>query len=503
VKAALEIFALVVIVYYVALSAIYIAFTAVAWREVTRRLRARVYKIPDENLTSPLTPAVSIVVPAYNEEVGIVQTAHSLVDLRYPDHEILIVNDGSKDATLDRLRDQFDLVPARRVLRDTVQHKRVIGTYMSRTHHNLWVLDKDNGGRADALNAGVAAAQHPYVCAIDADSLLEETALLRVTKPILDDPERVVAAGGIIRIGNGCAIDHGRVTKVGLPKNALAALQVLEYFRAFLVGRVAWARLGALLIISGAFGVFRRDLLEDVGGFWTATVAEDMELVVRLHRTLRERRMKYRIAFVPDPVCWTEAPENLRVLAKQRSRWQRGLCEALWRHRRLAFSPRYGLVGLAAYPYFLVFELLSPVISLSGFITIPLAAALGMLSLAHFLAFVIVAVLLGTLLSASALALEEFSFRRHPSGREVLRMLGLSLFENVGYRQLVDWWRLRAFWHVARRRQEWGDMQRRGIGVSVVKPPVRPGNEELSQRGVLSQATATTAGHSRGNHQPY
>ncbi|MDX6470241.1 MAG: hypothetical protein QOF75_2044, partial [Gaiellaceae bacterium] len=312
-------------------------------------------------------------------------------------------------------------------------------------------------------NTGVNAARHPYVCAVDADALLEENALLSVMKPILDDPDLVAATGGIVRIANGCRIDHGRVLEVRLPRSSLATFQVVEYFRAFLVGRVGWSRLGSLLIISGAFGLFRRSLVEAVGGWWTDTVGEDVELVIRLHRYLRERGEDYRIAFVPDPVCWTEAPEDIRTLSRQRRRWQRGLAESLWRHRRVLGNPRYGVLGLVAFPYFVLFELVGPAIEALGLPAVVAAYAVGGISLQFVGAFLLVSILLGVLLSVSALALEELSFRRHTRNRDVGRMLLFAVLENFGYRQLADMWRLLGLVDVVRRKRAWGDMRRRGL----------------------------------------
>jgi cellulose synthase/poly-beta-1,6-N-acetylglucosamine synthase-like glycosyltransferase len=345
-----------------------------------------------------------------------------------------------------------------------------VQTYASRLKHELTVIQKENGGKADALNCGVNAARYPYVCAIDADALLEEEALIRVAQPIIDDPDRVVATGGIVRIVNGCSVDHGRVVAVGLPKSGLATVQVVEYLRAFLVGRVGWSRLGLLLIISGAFGLFRRSLVEAVGGWSTTTVGEDLELVFRLHRYLRERGEEYRIEFVAEPVCWTESPETLAVLSRQRRRWHRGLAEALWRHRRLFGNPRYGPLGLVAVPYFFVFELLGPVIQLFGLPVVIAAFALDALSIAFLTAFLLMSLFLGVLLSVAALALEELSFRRHTGGREAARLLLYAVVENFGYRQLNDLWRLQAFVDLARRRKGWGEMERRGLGVARQAP---------------------------------
>jgi cellulose synthase/poly-beta-1,6-N-acetylglucosamine synthase-like glycosyltransferase len=463
VRAVLEAFAVVALVYVTALGAIYIVFTAIAWRSITRHRRERAYAATEEAFASPLTPPVSVLLPAYNEAAGIVDSVNSLLALRYPEHEVVVVNDGSTDATLARLRDAFELAPIRKALRASVATAPVRATYASRRHANLWVVDKDNGGKADALNAGMNAARYPYICAVDADTMLEDEALLRVAKPMLDDPSLVVATGGIVRIANGCRVEHGRVLEVGLPESRLATLQVVEYFRAFLVGRVGWSRLGSLLIISGAFGLFRRSVVEAVGGWWTGTAGEDVELVVRIHRHLRERGEDYRIEFVPDPVCWTEAPEELRMLARQRRRWQRGLAETLWRHRAVVGNPRYGVLGLAATPYFLAFELLGPLVELVGYPAVAGAVAADAVSVAFLASFLAVSLLLGILLSVAALALEEFSFRRHSRDRDAARLLLFAVLDNFGYRQLTDLFRILAFGDLVRRRRHWGAMPRRGL----------------------------------------
>jgi cellulose synthase/poly-beta-1,6-N-acetylglucosamine synthase-like glycosyltransferase len=456
--------AVITLAYFAALNGIYGLFTVISARSLTRHLRRQSYLALEEAFDSPFTPGISVVLPAFNEEAGIVESVRSLLALRYPVLEIIVVNDGSTDGMMDRLRDVFDIVPAPRALRASIATQPVRATYVSRRHHNLWVIEKANGGKADAMNAGINGSALPYVCFIDADALIERDALLEVAAPILDDPERVIATGGIVRIANGCTIDHGRVTDVHLPRSRLAVLQVIEYFRAFLIGRVGWTSLNALLIISGAFGLFQREAVEEVGGFWTDTVGEDMELVVRLHRHFREREIPYRIAFVPDPVCWTEAPEDLKSLSRQRRRWHRGLGQTLWRHRRAIANPRYGSLGLLALPYFLLFEFLGPVIELLGPPVTIIAIILGDLSLVFLVAFLIIAVLLGIALTTAALALEEFNFQRHTAGRDVLRMLAYALLENVGYRQLNDLWRLLALFDLARRKQGWGTMVRRGIG---------------------------------------
>lgn len=462
--AVLTAFGIFTIAYFAVLNAVYLVFTVIAWRSLTRYLRQQSYAADDQAFASPLTPPISILLPAYNEEAGVVESVRSLLAVRYPEFEIVVINDGSRDGTLARLQEAFDLVAVRKALRGGIETMPVRAVYASRRHPELLVIDKENGGKADALNAGVDAARYPYVCAVDADAILEQDALIRVAKPILDEPELVAATGGIVRIANGCTIDHGRVVDVRLPTSWLARFQVVEYFRAFLVGRVGWSKLDSLLIISGAFGLFKRSLVVEVGGYSTTTVGEDMELVVRLHRYLRDRGDDYRIEFVPDPVCWTEAPEDVRTLWRQRNRWQRGLAECLYRHRAVALNPRYGTLGMLGVPYFVLFELFGPVIEVAGYVVLPLAVAFGALTPAFLVAFAVVAILLGVLLSVSALALEEFSFRRHRLGLDAARLLVFAVLENLGYRQLVSLARAKAFLDIGRRKRSWGEQRRRGFG---------------------------------------
>jgi cellulose synthase/poly-beta-1,6-N-acetylglucosamine synthase-like glycosyltransferase len=466
-------FGVCAVAYFAALNLSYIGFTAMAWRSITAHLRARRYAGTGETLASPLTPPVSVLLPAHNEEAGIVESVHSLLSLRYPEHEVVVVNDGSNDGTVPALVEEFDMVPVSKALRESLTTERVRATYVSRRDPQLCLIDKENGGKSDALNAGLNAARYPYVCAVDADAILEEDALLRVAKPVIDDPELVVAAGGIVRIANGCTVDAGQVLEVRLPRSRVATFQVIEYFRGFLVGRMGWSELRSLLIVSGAFGLFKRSVVELAGGYRTDTVGEDVELVVRMHRVLRERGDDYRIAFVPDPVCWTEAPESLRLLSRQRRRWQRGLAQTLWRHRGMFGRPRYGPVGLVALPYFLFVELIGPIVQVSSFVVIPVACAFGLMDPAILAAFAVVSILLGVLLSVAALALEEFSFHRHRRAREAIRLLLYAVLENFGYRQLTEWWRLVGNWDFIRRKQGWGEMKRHGFAALTPVKPIR------------------------------
>lgn len=422
-------------------------------------------------IRSPLAPPVSILVPAYNESLGIVDSIRSLLALEYPTHELVVVNDGSTDDTLAQVVAAFEL---RRVERPTppyLEHAKVRGVYEPAGRLNLIVIDKENAGKADALNAAINFSRYPLVCAIDADSILEQDALVKAVLPFVDDPQRVVATGGVVRIANGCIIERGRVAEACLPSAALPMLQVVEYLRAFFAARIGWSALNGLLIVSGAFGIFRKDVTIEAGGYRTDTVGEDMELVVRLHRTLREQRLPYRIVYVADPVCWTEAPESMRVLRRQRRRWQRGTLETLLIHRRMLLNPRYGTAGLLALPALLLFEVLGPLVELTGYAVVASGAALGVIDGTTLLLFLAVSVLFGLFLSIGSIALEDLSYGRHPGWDDLGRVLLFAVFENAGYRQLNHLWRLEGFWQLLRG-GEWGAMERRGLARPEVEQTV-------------------------------
>jgi cellulose synthase/poly-beta-1,6-N-acetylglucosamine synthase-like glycosyltransferase len=325
------------------------------------------------------------------------------------------------------------------------------------------VVAKENGGKADALNAGVNAARFPLFCAIDADAILERDALLRVVKPFMDRPRETVASSGIVRVVNGCTVRDGTVTEIHAPRNHLAVLQVVEYLRAFLTSRTGWSRIRSLFVISGAFGVFKRDAVLQVGGYRTDTVGEDMDLVLRLHRMCRERHERYRIVFIPDPVVWTEAPQNLSTLRRQRNRWHRGLLECLWASRRMIGRPKYGPVGLLGLPYNLVFEALGPLIEVCGYGILIVSVTLGIVN-AHFVAlFFLLAVGYGVFLSVAAVLLDQARVGRHGSPRDLARLLLFTVVENFGYRQLQALWRVQATFDFLRKKQGWGEMPRIGF----------------------------------------
>jgi len=451
--------------YFSLLNATYVGLAGCAWWALRRHgERLRAY-LPEGTMASDALPPITLIAPAYNEAATCVESTRAFLSLTYPHYEVMVVNDGSSDDTLARLDEAFELEETARTPAADLDTAAVRTVYRSAVHPNLWVIDKENGGKADALNTGLNYCRTPLFCAVDADTLIEDEGLIRLARPFLED-ESTVAAGGFICIANGCDVEAGRIQTARLPTQWLPKLQVLEYLRAFLYGRIGWAGAGALLIISGAFGLFRREPVVAAGGYRTDTVGEDMELVVRLHRYLCERDEPYTVQFLPDPAAWTECPATFGALGRQRDRWQRGLTETIVRHRRMLCNPTYGRIGLLAYPYFYFLEMLGPAIEFLGYCTFFVTLALGAVSPSVSLAFFMVAFAFGLALSYAAVALEEFWFRRYDRTTDLLQFFLLPIMETFGYRQLIAWYRMRGLWSYLRNVDRWGTMERTGFNTT-------------------------------------
>jgi cellulose synthase/poly-beta-1,6-N-acetylglucosamine synthase-like glycosyltransferase len=459
-----------VLYYFVALNSIYLVLFLASLGEVIRFVRRTFRSDYQQILTSDMTWPISILVPAHNEEKTIVATVRSLLMLNYGQFEIVVINDGSSDRTLRELVRAFELRRMDKVYKRSIPTQRVRGVYGSLVQTNLLLVDKERGGKSDALNCGINFSRYPLFCSVDADSVIEEDALLKVVKPFMEHPAEMVAVGGIVRCVNGCEVNEGRVTRVGLPRNSLAAFQVVEYLRAFLTGRLGWSALRSLLIISGAFGLYKKKEVIEVGGYDHYTDTEDLELVVQLHENLRRKKQPYRIVFVPDPVCWTEVPTTWKILFQQRNRWHRGMLQSFARHKRIFFNPRYGLIGGFAFPYFLLFETCGPFVEILGYLSVALSLFLGILNVQFFLLFFVLAVVYGVFLSVAAILLEEISFRRYPRWEDLARLLLYGIAENFGYRQLLALFKVKGFWDFLRRRRMWGTMEREGFRAPGAKP---------------------------------
>lgn len=455
-----------ILVYFLVVNGFYLVLLVAAATE----MRQHLHKVWGESrwriLGSEIAPSLSMLAPAYNEEATVVESVRALLTLHYPDLEVVVVNDGSKDATLQALAGAFDLFPIYPIYRRVLESAPVRSIYRSRVHPKLIVVDKENGGKADALNTALNLASGDLVCAIDADTLIEPDALLRMVRPFLVG-EGVVAAGATIRVVNSSDVRAGRVIETRVPRDPLSGFQVGEYMRAFLFGRLGWNRLGGNLIISGAFGLFRRAQVLEAGGYRHDTVGEDMELVARLRRHGYETDGLHQVDFIPDPVAWTEAPGSLRVLGRQRDRWHRGLTDVLWRHKRVLFNPRYRALGFVVYPYFFFVELLAPVIETVGLVGLALGLWLGAVNLRFALLFFLVAYGLGLVLTVCTLLLEEVSFHRYMRLSDRAWMVAWAMTESLGYRQMTVVWRLRGIWKYLRKRTDWGTMTRKGFSTPV------------------------------------
>lgn len=448
------------LLYLLGLTAGYLMLDVVAAVHLRRYMEERSLGSLPHGYTG-FEPQISLLVPAFNEAATIASSIKSLLQLSYSEFEIVVINDGSKDNTLEVLIEHFGLIPFPEAYDHRLTTKPIKTIYHAPAHPNLRVIDKENGGKADALNAGINISLYPLFCCIDADSILQRDSLRLAVQPFLDDP-RTIACGGTVRVANGCEVTNGFLTKVGLPTNILALFQIVEYLRAFLFGRLGWSPINAMLIISGAFGLFHKDTVIGIGGYRHDTIGEDMELVVRLHRHLRLNGTPYRITFAPDPICWTEAPEDLTTLKNQRIRWQRGLCESLARNLDLFCHPKGGAVGWLAFPFMVLFEWLGPVIEVFGYLFVTAGFLLGFVSFNVWVVLLVAAISLGILLSVSAFLLEEMSFHVYPKPRHVLLLLLGAILENFGYRQLNSFWKLIGLYRwLIGKKATWGAMTRK------------------------------------------
>jgi len=405
-------------------------------------------------------PFVSVIVPAYNEAFTIVDSVRSFLALDYGAREVVVVNDGSSDDTLRRLHEAFQLLPVPIAFEQRLQSELVRGMFRSVREPALVVIDKQNGGsKSDALNAGINAAAGELVLTIDADTVIEADALNRAVLPFLEDPE-TVAVGGNVGIVNGCRLEKGRIADVKLPDNWLARFQVVEYMRSFLLHRAARGSLNALSIISGAFGLFRRDAVITVGGFDRTAIGEDMDLTMRLQRHYRGHGRPFRIAFDPFPLCSTQVPEDRASLRAQRCRWRRGLLQVLWRHRVMIANPRFGLLGTSVLPYIVIFDGLGPLLEITGFVILTVAAVSGFLYWDHYFLLIAISVLFGVAVTLFAVLLSDIATGRYMSGRDLRLLVAAALLENLGYRQLNSWWGCVATAQVLSGQHGWGVIKR-------------------------------------------
>ncbi len=445
-------------------------------------------------------PTVSILAPAYNEGKTIVENVRSLLSIFYTNLEVIIINDGSKDDCLQKLIDAYDLEKIDFFVNQQLSTKEIRGIYKSKNnlYHKLIVVDKVNGGKADALNVGINVSSNNYLVCIDVDCVLEQDALLKMIKPFLEQTDkRVIASGGVVRIANSCIIEDGRLIKVKLAEEYLPRMQIIEYIRAFILGRMAWSRLNGLMLISGAFGAFDKEITIKSGGYNHATVGEDMELVVRMRRYMEEIKEDYIVTYVPDPLCWTEAPSTFQILGRQRNRWIRGTFETLKFHKIMFFNPKYRLLGMLSYPYWFLFEMCAPVIEFFGFICFFIFAWTGYLDWGFFFSFFIFIICFGYLYSSFAILMEVLTFNQYKRRIDILRLLLTALTEPLYYHPFVVWSAIKGYLDLIKKKNGWGEMTRQGFaqkktGAAPAPVPVTTAPTGVPVTTVAAPATIQT-----------
>jgi cellulose synthase/poly-beta-1,6-N-acetylglucosamine synthase-like glycosyltransferase len=457
-----EVVNLTILVFFIFSQAHIMALAVLSWRSLRRYTFATQHGRLTGLVRSENAPTLSLVIPAYNEGPGVVEAVRSMAMLHYPRFEIVVVNDGSTDDTVEKLHEAFRMRVSHRPYDQTLPTQRVRAVYESTLPLPVRLVDKENGGKGDAVNAGLNAATNDYVMVTDADIILEEDAVLLAMRHFVEDHEGIVAVGGNIRPVNGSLVRRGKVVDVRLPNRLLERAQVLEYLRSFLSARPAWSDMGALVLVSGAFGIFRRRSLIEVGGFRLDHLGEDLELTMRLHRHGRRSGGPHRVVYAHDAVAWTEVPSGPSVLRRQRIRWHRGLMQVLWEYRATLFNPRDGAVGMVGWPSYVVFEFIAPMIEAAGWIVVPASIIFGLIGWSIAVPLFAIAVTMGLINSIMALFLDE-RFGRFRSATATSRLLVDAVREQLGTRQLTVWWRIRAmFWR--RDHRSWGDMERAGVG---------------------------------------
>lgn len=446
----------------------YIILSIISGKETIDYLKRKSFVNYKDILSSTMAPSITIIAPAYNESLNVVENVRSLLSNHYVNYNVIIVNDGSKDDSLEKLIAAYDLEKIDYIINEKIKTKPLrSGVFKSKNpaFEKLMVVDKENGGKADALNMGLNISTSKYVACIDVDCLLIEDALQKMIKPFLEVTDaKVIATGGVIRIANSCVINGGKLIDVNLPKSLLLQSQILEYLRAFLLGRMAWSRLNGLLVISGAFGVFDKKIAIDVGGYDTNTVGEDMEIIVRMRRYMEEQGRKYKVSYIPDPLCWTEAPDNYKIFISQRNRWTRGTIETLRKHRKIGFNPKYGSFGLLSYPYWLIFERLAPIIEVVGLLYFAVLIILKEVRWEYALSFLVLAYLFSVLFSIAALYSEELTFHQYKKKGTGYKLVLLSALEPFVLHPFILYAAIRGnIDYYFNKKKKWGEMQRKGL----------------------------------------
>jgi len=453
--------------YAICILGAYVVLAIISAQTLKRNINRSKITHYDAIISSPFSPLITVIAPAYNESMTIVENIKALLALYYPSFEIIVVNDGSKDDSLEKTIKAFDLEKVTYMIDYRIPCKEIVAIYKSRdkAYNNITVIDKLNGGKADALNAGINLAKGDYFISIDVDSIIDPYALQILIKPFLEETDRkVIATGGVVRIANSCKIEGGRLVEINVPDKFLPRCQVVEYNRAFLMGRLAWSRMDGLLLISGALGIFDKEIAIACGGYYTKTVGEDMELVVRMRKYMAEKKIKYKVDYVSDPLCWTEAPTSLKVLGSQRNRWTRGTIDTLFLHWNIFLNPKYGFMGMISHPFWVLFEWLAPIIEVIGVLYFLTIAIMGEPNWPYFFLLVTFAYFFAITFSTYAILFDHLAYHRYKKKRMIIKLILTAWVEPLLYHPCVVYWSLRGNYdYFIRKKKSWGKMTRVGF----------------------------------------
>jgi cellulose synthase/poly-beta-1,6-N-acetylglucosamine synthase-like glycosyltransferase len=466
-----------IFVYAIFLMVSYLGISLYSIGETDKYIHKNVFTDFSVLASTSYAPTLSIIAPAYNEGKGIVENVRSLLAIYYSSLEVIVVNDGSKDDSLKILISAYELEKIDYFIHYQIPTQEIRGIYKSKNplYNKLIIVDKENGGKSDALNAGINVSNNNYIVCIDADCVLEQDAMLKMVKPFLEQTDvRVIASGGVLRIANSCIVENGRLVKVIMQKEYLPRMQSLEYIRAFILGRMGWSRLNGLLLISGAFGVFDKEIVIKCGGYSTQTVGEDMELVVRMRRYLEEQKMKYKVVYIPDPLCWTEAPNSFKILGRQRNRWARGLYETLRMHKSMFFNPKYRLLGMLSYPFWFFFELGGPLVEFFGFIFFIVFALTGMIDWGFSLLLLLFVIFFAYTYSAFAIYMDVYTDKEYKKRKDVLQLILTSFTEPFYFHPFIVVSTIRGYFDLFRKKKSWGEMTREGFTQTTSAPAINP-----------------------------
>lgn len=449
---------------------LYIILAILSYFAISKHLRYQKY-ISEEILTrSNHLLGVSIVAPAFNEEVTIVYNVKSLLSLTYPKYEIIIVNDGSTDNTLTKLITEFDLVKIDFYYQEKIVTKPVKGHYKSTNpiYSKLMVVDKENGkSKADASNAGINSSKHPLFLCTDVDCILKRDTILKLAKPFMENETRVIATGAGIRISNSCEVKDGFLRKVHCPRDWYPRFQELEYVRSFLFGRMAWSHINGLLLVSGGLGMFDKEIAIKAGGYWHKSLGEDMELITRMRKHMHEQKQKFLIKYIPESLCWTEVPETRKVLIRQRTRWARGLVQTLFLHKKMFFNPKYGKTAFLILPFFFLFEFLVPIIEFLGLIILTTAFINNSINVEYLLIAGLMVYLFYLLITLVSILVDDYLYRSYANYKELIILIFMAIIEPFFYHPLNVYASLKGYWlFVRQKEQKWGVMIRKGYATT-------------------------------------